>query len=71
MIDCTVNMEENATLMFNDKNLTVDNKKVKYVAKNVFNITSLVKEDGGIYACKVCNKEYSDKITLRISIKGI
>ena len=71
MIDCTVNMEENVTLMFNDRNLTVDNRKVKYVAKNVFNITSLVKEDEGIYACKVCNKKWWDKIILRISTKGI
>ena len=57
VIRCSANVEENVTLWVEDRKLTVDNKKVKWASKNVFNITNLREEDGGIYKCKFCNEE--------------
>ena len=57
VIRCSANVEENVTLWVKDRKLTVDNKKVKWASKNVFNITNLREEDRGIYKCKFCNEE--------------
>ena len=69
VIRCSANVEENVTLWVEDRKLTVDNKKVKWASKNVFNITNLREEDRGIYKCKFCNKE--KKIILSLSKGGI
>ena len=39
------------------KKLEVDNKKIKLVSKNVFNITNLTTQDHGWYTCQVCGKK--------------
>ena len=70
MISCTANVEENVTLWTGDRKLTVDNKKVKWASKNVFNVTNLTEEDVGIYKCKFCNEERAQKIILSLSKRG-
>ena len=70
MISCSANVEENVTLWLEDRKLTVDNKKVKWASKNVFNITNLREEDVGIYKCKFCNEERAQKIILSLSKRG-
>ena len=69
-IQCTVNVEENVTLLFNDRKLTVDNRKVKYISKNIFNISGLQIEDEGDYKCKVCEKEKSHEINISFYKRG-
>ena len=71
VIRCSANVEENVTLWVEDRKLTVDNKKVKWASKNVFNITNLTEEDVGIYKCKFCIEERALKIILSLSKRGI
>lgn len=66
VINCTVDTATNVTLL----EFTVDDKKIKLISWNVFNVTNLTKEDEGIYRCKVCGQEKKFKVFLTISDKG-
>ena len=65
---------EKVNLWFGDdigrrtKKLQVDNKKIKLVSKNVFNITNLTTSDHGWYTCEVCGKTHTK--LLKISGQG-
>ena len=58
--NCAIKTSENATLWFgktkNEMKYKVDDKKMKLVSKNVFNISNLKTDDGGWYTCIVCGK---------------
>ena len=78
VINCTVNVEENVIMTLSQKKsskrilrqLKVDNKKIKLLSTNVFNITNLTKEDDGIYYCSVCGDRSPHTIILSISNNG-
>ena len=72
VINCAVNVKENVTLSRSNppKTLTVDNKKIKLLSKNKFNITNVKEEDKGIYDCTVCGKRRERRIILSISEQG-
>ena len=62
-INCAITTSETVTLWFGKskgettKKLEVDDKKIKLVSKNVFNITNLTTQDHGWYTCQVCGKK--------------
>ncbi|XP_028411444.1 fibroblast growth factor receptor 3-like [Dendronephthya gigantea] len=60
VIDCTVNTIDDVTLWFGNKNVTVDNKRVFLVSKNVFNLTNLTQDmqskSGKEYTCRACGR---------------
>ena len=72
VINCAVNVQENVILsrLNPPKTLTVDNKKIKLLSKNKFNITNVKEEDEGIYDCTVCGKRRKRRIILSISEQG-
>ena len=61
-----------STAMFR---LHVDNKKIKMLSKNVYNITNLAYNDSGEYACRVFSKTTDDNggysVQLIVLQKGI
>ena len=72
VINCAVNVKENVTLYRSNppKTLTVDNKKIKLLSTNVFNITNLAEEDNAIYDCTVCGQQRKRRIILSSSTRG-
>ena len=62
-INCAITTSETVTLWFGKskgettKKLEVDDKKIKLISKNVFNMTNLTTEDQGWYTCQVCGKK--------------
>ena len=64
-INCAIRTSENVTLWFGKtkgkitKKLEVDNKKIRLVSKNVFNITDLTTKDRGWYTCQVCGGKHA------------
>ena len=76
VINCAVNVKENVTLSLTkssksiSRNLMVDNKKIKLLSKNVFNITDVTEKDDAIYDCTVCGQQRERRIILSISKRG-
>ena len=70
VINCTVDTAINVTLLLGDQEITVDDKKIKLIPWNVFNVTNLTKEDEGIFKCRVCAQEKKYKVFLTISDEG-
>ena len=64
-INCGIRTSESVTLWFGKsrgettKKLEVDDKNIKLVSKNVFNITNLTTEDHGWYTCEVCGMKHA------------
>ena len=64
-INCAITTSENVSLWFGKskgettKKLEVDDKKIKLVSKNVFNMTNLTTQDHGWYTCQVCGKKHA------------
>jgi hypothetical protein len=61
LVNCSINTSDNVTLyhtkLTNKETMVSDNKKkIKIVAKNVFNLTNITFADAGTYTCKACNK---------------
>ena len=61
LITCVVNVPDDATLWFGNRNeirkLKVKNTKIMSVSKNVFNITDLTKREKRRYICEVRNQK--------------
>ena len=73
--NCAIETSEKVTLWYGEnmgettKKLQVDNKKIKLIAENVFNMTNLTTNDEGWYTCEVCGKKHNSKL-LKVSGQG-
>ena len=55
MINCTVTTSDNVTVWYGNNRVTFDNKKIKLVSKNVFNLTNITHDMAGgdkQYTCR-------------------
>jgi hypothetical protein len=64
-INCEIGTSANVNLWFGKdvgkttKKLQVDDKKIRLVSRNVFNITNLRTSDSGWYTCEVCGNTHA------------